>query len=148
MNLKDLLAISGEGGLFRFIAQGKNAIIVENIESGKRMTASGTTKVSALEEIAIYTTSEDMPLARVMDVIFEKENGGPAISHKSSDSDLKKYFDEVLPEYDRQRVYTSDIKKVIQWYNFLQARDLLIKEEEKDNGEETNSSSSDETVTE
>ena len=59
MNLKDLLAISGEGGLFRFIAQGKNAIIVENIESGKRMTASGTTKVSALEEIAIYTTSED-----------------------------------------------------------------------------------------
>jgi hypothetical protein len=129
MNLKDILAISGESSLFKFIAQGKNAIIVQNIENGKRMSAMGTTKVSALEEIAIFTTSEEVPLAKVMDLIWDKENGGAAISHKSPDADLKKYFGEVLPEYDRQRVYTSDIKKVFQWYNFLQQKNLLVKEE-------------------
>lgn len=131
MNLKDFLAVSGEGSLFKFIAQGKNAIIVENIENGKRVSVAGTTKVSALEEIAIYTIEEDMPLSKVMDKIWEKENGGPAMSHKSADGDLKKYFAEVLPEYDKQRVYTSDIKKVIQWYNFLQSKNMLVKEEEK-----------------
>ena len=131
MNLKDFLAVSGEGSLFKFIAQGKNAIIVENIENGKRISVAGTTKVSALEEIAIYTIEEDMPLSKVMDKIWEKENGGPAMSHKSADADLKKYFAGVLPEYDKQRVYTSDIKKVIQWYNFLQSKDMLVKEEEK-----------------
>lgn len=131
MKLKDFLAISGEGSLFRFVAQGKNAIVVENIETGKRMSVSGATKVSALEEIAIYTVAEDMPLSKVMDKIWEKENGGPSISHKSSDTDMKKYFAEVLPDYDKQRVYTSDIKKVFQWYNYLQSKNLLVKEEEK-----------------
>jgi len=131
MKLKDFLAISGEGSLFRFVAQGKNAIVVENIENGKKMSVSGTTKVSALEEIAIYTIAEDMPLSKIMDKIWEKENGGPAISHKSSDADMKKYFAEILPDYDKQRVYTSDIKKVFQWYNYLQSKNLLVKEEEK-----------------
>lgn len=130
MNLKDFLAISGESNLFRFVAQGKNAIIVENIEGGKRMSVSGSVKVSSLEEIAIYTIAEDMPLSKVMDKIWEKENGGPSISHKSADGDLKKHFAEILPDYDKQRVYTSDIKKVFQWYNFLQSRNLLVKEEE------------------
>lgn len=131
MKLKDYLAISGEGSLFRFVAQGKNAIVVENIENGKKMSVSGTTKVSTLEEIAIYTIAEDMPLSKIMDKIWEKENGGPAISHKSSDADMKKYFAEILPDYDKQRVYTSDIKKVFQWYNYLQSKNLLVKEEEK-----------------
>jgi len=131
MKLKDFLAISGEGSLFRFVAQGKNAIVVENIENGKKMSVSGTTKVSALEEIAIYTIAEDMPLSKIMDKIWEKENRGPAISHKSSDADMKKYFAEILPDYDKQRVYTSDIKKVFQWYNYLQSKNLLVKEEEK-----------------
>jgi len=129
MNLKDILAISGESSLFKFVAQGKNAIIVQNIENGKRMSAMGTTKVSALEEIAIFTTSEEVPLAKVMDIIWDKENGGAAISHKAPEADLTKYFGEILPEYDRQRVYTSDIKKVFQWYNFLQQKNLLVKEE-------------------
>lgn len=129
MKLKDYLAISGEGTLFKFIAQGKNAIIVENLENGRRMSAGGTAKVSALDEISIYTSGEDMPLAKVMDRIWEKENGGEAISHKSDDAEMKKYFSDVLPEYDRDRVYTSDIRKVLHWYNILHKLGLLVKEE-------------------
>lgn len=130
MNLKDILAISGEGTLFKFIAQGKNAVIVENLETGRRLSAGATAKVSALEEIAIFTTGEDLPLGKVMDRIWEKENGGEAVSHKLPDAELKKYFTEMLPEYDRTRVYTSDIKKVLHWYNILHKLNLLVKEAE------------------
>jgi len=131
MNLKDILAISGEGTLFKFIAQGKNAVIVENLETGRRISAGGTAKVSALEEISIFTTGEDMPLAKVMDKIWEKENGGETMSHKLPDTDLKNHFAEIFPEYDHDRVYTSDIKKVFHWYNILHKLNLLVKEEEK-----------------
>lgn len=131
MNLKDILAIAGEGTLFKFIAQGKNAVIVENLETGRRFSAGATAKVSALDEIAIFITGEDVPLSKVMDLIFEKENGGECLSHKQPDAELKKYFAEVLPEYDRDRVYTSDIRKVLHWYNILHKLNLLVKEEEK-----------------
>ena len=131
MNLKDILAISGEGTLFKFIAQGKNAVIVENLETGRRISAGATAKVSALEEISIFTTGEDMPLGKVMDKIWEKENGGETMSHKLPDNDLKKYFGEVFPEYDKDRVYNSDIRKVLHWYNILHKLNLLVKEEEK-----------------
>ena len=131
MNLKDILSISGEGTLFKFIAQGKNAVIIENLENGRRISAGGTAKVSALDEIAIFTTGEDMPLGKVMDLIWEKENGGEALSHKSPDDDLKKYFSEVLPDFDAARVYTSDIRKVVHWYNILHKLNLLVKEEEE-----------------
>lgn len=131
MNLKDILAISGEGTLFRFIAQGKNAVIVENLETGRRFSAGASSRVSALDEISIYTSGEDIPLGKVMDLLWVKENGGAALSHREPDSDLKKYFAEVLPDYDRDRVYTSDIKKVLHWYNILQKLNLLVKEVEK-----------------
>jgi hypothetical protein len=131
MNLKDILAISGEGTLFKFIAQGKNAVIVENLETGRRISAGATAKVSALEEISIFTTGEDMPLGKVMDKIWEKENGGETMSHKLPDNDLKKYFGEVFPEYDHDRVYNSDIRKVLHWYNILHKLNLLVKEEEE-----------------
>jgi hypothetical protein len=137
MNLKDILSISGEGSLFKFIAQGKNAIIVENIETGKRMSVSGATKVSALEEIAIFTNSEEVKLSKVMDIIWEKENGGETISHKAPEADLKKKFAEILPDYDRQRVYVSDMKKLFQWYNFLQTKNMLVKEETPAPGNES-----------
>lgn len=131
MNLKDILSISGEGTLFKFIAQGKNAVIVENLETGKRISAGGAAKVSALDEIAIFTTGEDIPLGKVMDMIWEKENGGETLSHRLPDGDLKKYFAEALPDFDQNRVYTSDIRKVLHWYNILHKLNLLVKEEEK-----------------
>jgi hypothetical protein len=129
MNLKDILSISGEPGLFRFVAQGRNAIIVEQLETKKRRTASGSAKVSSLEDISIFTENEDLPLGKVFDLIFEKETGGPALDSKSDAVLLKAYFEQVLPEYDRDRVYVSDMKKVILWYNTLQKLGQLVKDE-------------------
>ena len=131
MVLKDILSISGEPGLFKFIAQGKNAIIVEHLETKKRSSAYGSAKISSLEDIAIFTEKEDMPLGKVFDLIFEKENGGPSIDSKSDNNKLKKWFEEILPEYSKDKVYASDIKKVALWYNTLQKLNLLVKEKEE-----------------
>ncbi len=129
MILKDILAISGEPGLFKFIAQGKNAIIVEHLETKKRSSAYGSSKVSSLEDIAIFTEKEDMPLGKVFDLIHEKENGGLAIDSKVDTGKLKVWFEGILPEYSKDKVYTSDMKKVAHWYNILHRLNLLIKEE-------------------
>ena len=131
--LKGILAISGQPGLFKLIAESKNNIIVESLETGKRMPAYSTTKISALEDIAIYTDVDDVPLKEVFKAIDEKEDGGKAISHKSSGKELKDYLGEVLPNYDRERVYVSDIKKVILWYNILHEKDMLDFSEEEEN---------------
>ena len=129
MVLKDILAISGEPGLFRFIAQGKNSIIVEHLETKKRSSAYGSAKVSSLEDIAIFTEKEDVPLGKVFDLIFEKSNGAPAIDSKVDGSKLKSWFESILPDYSRDKVYVSDMKKVALWYNILHRLNLLIKEE-------------------
>jgi hypothetical protein len=138
MILKDILSISGQSGLFRFIAQGKNAIIVEHLETKKRSSASGTAKVSSLEDIAIFSTTEDVPLGKVFDLISEKANGGSAVDPKADNNVIKKWFEEVLPDYSKEKVYVSDIRKVAVWYNILQKLDLLVKEENKE-GEESQS---------
>lgn len=130
MVLKDFLAITGEQGLFRFLAQGKNSIIVEHLESGKRSNAHGTSKVSSLEDIAIFTEKEDVPLSKVFDLIYEKHDGGPAIDSKSDNNALSNWFGEVLPDYSKNKVYASDIRKIAQWYNILQKLNLLVKEPE------------------
>ena len=135
MVLKDILAISGESGLFKYVAQGKNSIVVEQLETKKRVSVFGSAKVSSLEEISVFTTGDDISLGKVFDNIFEKEKGGVAIDSKANSDQLKKYFLEVLPEYDQHRVYVSDMKKIVQWYNILHKNDLLIKEEEN-SGEE------------
>jgi hypothetical protein len=129
MVLKDILAISGEPGLFRFIAQGKNSIIVEHLETKKRSSAYGSAKVSSLEDIAIFTEKEDVPLGKVFDIIHEKANGEPCIDPKSDNGKLKSWFEEILPDYSREKVYVSDIKKIAVWYNILHKLDLLVKEE-------------------
>jgi hypothetical protein len=129
MILKDILAISGEPGLFKFIAQGKNAIIVEHLESKKRSSAHSSAKVSSLEDIAIFTENEDVPLTKVFDLIFEKENGGLTVDSRSDNNKLKSWFETILPEYSKDKVYTSDIKKVALWYNTLHKLNLLVKEE-------------------
>jgi hypothetical protein len=136
MILKDILSISGEPGLFKFVAQGKNAIIVEHLETKKRSSAYSSAKVSSLEDIAIFTEKEDMPLGKVFDLIFEKENGGPAIDSKADAGKLKTWFEGILPEYSKDKVYTSDIKKLAQWYNILHNLKLLVKEEPEKAAEE------------
>jgi len=141
--LKGLLAISGQPGLFKMITESKNSIIVESLDTGKRMPAYSTSKISALEDIAIYTETEDLPLKDVMKAIHEKEDGGEAISHKSSGNELKSYFEEVLPDYDKDRVYVSDIKKVIQWYNILHEKEMLDFSEEEESEADSEESNQD-----
>jgi hypothetical protein len=119
MTLKDILVISGQSGLFKYVSQGRNNVIVENLSDHKRTTIPATAKISMLEDIAIFTENDDVPLREVFKKIQTKENGGVAIPHKSPDAELKKYFAGVLPEYDRERVYLSDIRKVVMWYNLL-----------------------------
>lgn len=130
--LKGILSVSGQSGLFKLVAESKNNIIVESLETHKRMPVHSNSKVSALEDIAIYTENGDVPLKDVFKAISEKENGGPALSPKSPDNELKAYFEKVVPEYDKDRVYISDIKKVFLWYNALQQKDLLDFSEAED----------------
>lgn len=134
--LKDILAISGKSGLYKFVSQGRQGIIVESLENKTRTHTSAAAKISALEDIAIFTDDEDVPLRDVFKAIHEKESGGKAISHKSSANELKEYMEEVLPEYDKDRVYVSDIKKLIQWYNILHDYDMLNFDEEEEEEEE------------
>ncbi|MDX2444275.1 MAG: DUF5606 domain-containing protein [Bacteroidales bacterium] len=136
MDLKEILAISGKPGLYKFISQGRNAMIVENIEDNSRTSAFATEKVSALEDIAIFTEEEEVSLRDVLKKIFEKENEGEAISHKANSQELKKWFEEVLPTYDKDRVYVSDIKKVALWYNLLCKMKMLDFTEDEEESKE------------
>ncbi len=119
MNLTGIIAISGRPGLFKVIVQGKNNVIVESLVDRKRFPAYSSDRISALEDISIYTQDEEKPLKEVFKIIFEKEKGTETISHKESDLNLVNYLLDIVPNYDQERVYVSDIKKIYQWYNLL-----------------------------
>ena len=139
MELRDMLAISGQPGLYRYIARSSNGVIVESLADGKRMNASGTWKISALADIAIYTQIEEMPLWQVFEKIYAYTQGKPAVDPKADAAVLKKTFAEVLPDYDRERVHVSDMKKVFAWYNLLVGAgmtDFRIEKEEQQPAEE------------
>lgn len=119
MELKEILAISGQPGLYRFVAQSTRGIIVESLADGRRMNASATSKVSALTEISMFTEGDDIALAEVFTRAYKLFEGKEGISHKESNEKLKEAFAQVLPEYDRERVHVSDIKKCFAWYNIL-----------------------------
>lgn len=135
MDFSKIMSIAGRPGLYQMLAQTKNGLIVESITDGKRLTAFSHERISSLKEISIYTSGEDMPLKDVMKAIYEKLEGKPALSHKSESAALKEFFAEAIPEYDREQVYVSDIKKVVQWYNLLLEKDLLVFDEEEDQDE-------------
>lgn len=125
MELKDIVAIAGKGGLFKTVSQTKKGIVVESLTDGNRQPAFVHDRISSLAEISLFTTGEDRPLRQVLQAIREKENSGPAIDAKSDNKALKAYFLEAIPDYDTERVYVSDIKKIISWYNLLQKNELL-----------------------
>lgn len=134
MELKDIVAINGKPGLFEIKAQSKGGIIVESLLDGKRVNVTASQNLSALNEIAIYTYDEEIPLRLVFKTIAEKEEGKEAISPKENGTVLANYFKEILPNYDEERVYTSNIKKVLQWYNLLASKNFdfsTIKAEEE-----------------
>lgn len=128
MNLTGIISISGKPGLYKVIAQGKNNIIVESLADKKRVPAYAADRISALEDISIYTYSDDKPLREIYQSIYDKQNGGEAPSHKSNIEELKAFLSDILPDYDEERVYPSDIKKLFQWYNLLLNAGVLIPE--------------------
>lgn len=119
MSLEKVLSITGKPGLYRLKTQTRSGFLAESLLDKKTINVSGRHNVSLLSEIAIYTLTEEVPLREVFRKISEKEKGGEAIDHKSSKDALEEYFFEILPDYDEDRVYASDIKKVVQWYNIL-----------------------------
>lgn len=126
MSLDKIMSISGKPGLYKVLTQTRNGAIVESLLDNKRLNVNIHSNVSILSEIAIYTIHEEKPLAEIFESIKQKENGQQtSISHKDSKDALEEYFFNILPDYDEDRVYASDIKKVIQWYNLLQKNDLL-----------------------
>ncbi len=120
MSLEKILSISGKPGLYQLKTQTRNGFVAESLIDGKKISVGARDNVSLLSEIAIYTLTEELPLREVFKKISEKENGGPTINHKVPRVELEEFFFEVLPDYDEDRVYPSDIKKVVQWYNLLQ----------------------------
>lgn len=120
MKLRDILAISGEPGLYNYIASSRNGVIAESLVDGKRKNFSGThSRVSSLAEISIFTEDEDVALAEVLTKLFDHTKGEQTISHKASETELRSLFDEVLPTYDRERFHLSDMRKLVQWFNLL-----------------------------
>ena len=138
MELKDIVAINGKPGLYEIKAQSKGGIIVQSLLDEKKIPVTITHNLSALNEIAIYTYEEEVPLRIILKSIGEKEGGKEALSHKESGKVLVSYFREILPNFDEERVYTSNIKKVIQWYNLLASKnfDFTAIQEVEDETEE------------
>lgn len=131
MNVDKILAISGKPGLFELKIQTRSGFVAESMIDGKRITVGMRSNVSLLSEISMYTHTQEKPLVEILRAISIKENEGPAISHKEDNAKLLAYFKQIVPDYDEERVYPSDIKKVLNWYNMLQAKGLVSKEEPK-----------------
>ncbi len=137
MSLEKILSISGKPGLYQLKNQTRNGILAESLLDGKKISVGARHNVSLLSEISIYTLTEEVPLREVFAKIAKKENGGEAIDHKVSKDELEEYFFNVMPDYDEDRVYASDIKKVVQWYNLLNKIGITdFSEKEDDNNDD------------
>lgn len=136
MNLSEIIAVSGIHGLYKTVAQTKNGIIAESLADKKRIPVYAAQKVHTLEAISVYLKDSEIPLAEVFKKISDKENKGPAIDHKSEEAELTAYFATILPDYDKEKVHLSDIRKMLHWYNILQKADMLNFEEAKTEAED------------
>jgi hypothetical protein len=124
MSLEKVLSIAGKPGLYKLKTQTRAGFLAESLLDGKTINVSGRHNVSLLSEIAIYTLTEEVPLREVFEKIAKKEDGKEAMGHKASKEELEEYFFGIMPDYDEDRVYPSDIKKVLQWYNLLVKNEL------------------------
>ncbi len=137
MDLSKILAISGKSGLFKIISQTRGGLIVESLSDGKKMPVFAAHRSSVLDDISMFTYTEDVPLKKVLWSIYQKEDGKEiSIDIKSDENVLFDYFESVLPEFDRDRVYASDIKKVLAWYNQLLEHDMISEPEEDEEEKE------------
>lgn len=131
MNITSIISITGKPGLHKIVSQTKNGLIAESIEDGKRFPVYASEKVSAIEDISIYTKTDDMPLVEIYQKLYKKTAGKAAIDHKAKPEELQSYLKEVV-DFDEERVYNSDLKKLFQWFNILIKADLLKEDEKED----------------
>lgn len=136
MKLKDFISVAGKSGLHTIVGKSKNNVIVESLKDKKRFPIFNTNKISALSDISIYTYDEEILLSEVFDRIQKKYQKDAAISHLEKGDELRKVFEELIPNYDQEQVYNSDIKKVFQWYNILHETNNLIQEESNEEPDE------------
>jgi Domain of unknown function (DUF5606) len=135
MDLSKIISVTGKSGLFRVVAQGRQAVIAESLEDGKRIPVHSSVRVSALDEISMFTTGDDEPLKNILSNLFDKAKGGPAADPKGDDAALWNALTEVLPTADRERIYPNDVRKLFLWYAQLHKAGLLAKKEEKKEAE-------------
>ena len=131
MDLSTILSISGKPGLYKLISQTKSGALVESLTDSRRYPAFAHEKISSLEDISIFTVENDISLKKVFQKIYEKENGGDCIDNKAPEKVIRSYMEQVLPEYDKDRVYLSDMRKLFSWYKILNAKKLIDLEEDK-----------------
>ena len=137
MNLEEYVAVSGMPGLFRLVANRSNGLVVADVDSGKsKFAPSRKHQFTPLASIGIYTETDTEELSKIFATMLEQHETNPPVPPKSSAEDILEYFDMILPEFDRDRVNVSDIRKVIKWFNFLNERDLLSLEEKEESKEE------------
>ena len=146
MFLDGILAIAGQAGLFKLVSKGKNNVIVESLTTGKRMPAFATSRISTLEDVAIYTYDEDIPLKDVFVSTFDKYEGKKVLETKPSNQDYRDFMESVLPDFDKERVYVSDIKKVVNWYNSLIDFKIITADSIKEGVEKAEEKNEDETA--
>jgi len=136
MDFTKIIVVSGKSGAYKVLAQSRSGFIVESLIDGKKMPVSASNRITSIEDIVVFTETEEVKLREVFKKMKEKTEGNAAIDHKSSDNDIKAFFASVLPEYDKERVYLSDMKKMIFWYNLLHQNNLTDFEEEEEATEE------------
>lgn len=132
MDLTKIMTVSGKPGLFQMVSQTKNGLLVESLLDGRKMPVFASDRVSSLEDISLFTVKEDMPLKDVLNILYKKLDGKKAIDAKSDKKELIAFMDEHLPDWDDERVYPSDVKKLINWYNLLIEHNLISAEEDKE----------------
>ena len=131
MDLNKILSIAGKPGLYKLVAQSKNGLIIESLLDGKRMNAFMNEKISSLEEISLFSHNEDVALKDVLRNMFNQTKGQKAIDNKADDAAVKAFFGQIVPDYDKERVYVSHMRKVIGWYNLLLEKGMLDFTEEE-----------------
>lgn len=137
MKISEILAIAGKPGLFKILASSSKNLVVESLIDGKRTSVPGSVRVSSLADITMYTTSDDVPLKDILEGIHKKTKGEAALAHTSSPQDIKDFIDSVVKDLDHERIYVSDLKKLVQWYNLIQAKEGLPFESEEEVKEES-----------
>ncbi len=131
MDLTKIIVVSGKSGVFKVIAQSRSGFIAESLIDGKKMPISASNRITTIDDIVVFTETDEVKLREIFLKMKDKTNAQQAVDHKSDDDQIKEFFGSVLPDYDKERVYVSDMKKMIFWYNLLQKNDMLDFEEEK-----------------